>query len=509
MRWNEFLSRALGTVAAMGASLAVAWPCHAGQPEDLWRTGLALAEDPSVAIQRMDELVEFLPMWATQLEVDPETLDLLRDLRQRSVELNLKALYETLPVVEVDEGRSVQMLGLNRAPVAYVLSLFPERAPGATASLGTYEGSLRMTPSEVAKKRGHAYAMRQQGVLGTGGIAQGDAMRFSREFLDGLVYAATTPAPPPAQVAARAAHGGAGGEVDQALLASVHASAPTTALNVSRLFSVDRVARFVDDPAGGEPVLVLDMAGTVRDLADAGYPHLGAYLEDLGRLADVRMVVADRQGACLLEARASSRTLSASAKLMTRDGAIVPYGCQDDVPVVSRALDPAAFGDVTVAVLLEGDLRYEGVVVELSDYWIPVRLRDEGGSLSARAVVRAVPEIDIRGDNALTAWAVNLASGALDLEGQAQAIFDAMAAGPEHRDGSAVLIRYADTAGGAIHMDVDTQLLDNFFIRFGFRVVGGALAPTDEVIFDVRSVMGDVFLAIKKDYAGIRDAIAP
>ena len=485
---------ALPTLALL--LLSASPEASASEEAGLWEVGLAMTEAGSGEnVARMDLMRDTLTGFATGLEVDVESLQLMRKIRDTTLQLNLTKLYEVLPERADGETRRIRSHGESRGTEGYTFTLFPFRW-GGDGTLGSIDTSTSMTPVEQDFGKGEGFVVGQEGRVGVGPIGHRNLARAAEQVLRSLETAAEGEIAEGALAPARRLQPNLSTPSDLAVLAAVNGSFPSVVRTMSEFIVVDRIGATQDDVFSADLRLRLDTA----ELKGAGYPHLGRYASRIGDLLRASVTISDFQGLPLVSMKVRSSDMSVSLGFVTQDGALVPR--VDGVPQVDQAIRPTD-RQVDLWVAMSSEFRAEGVLLRIYDYAVPIHYRSEEGGADVQVRITDLPKIDFTGTNKFTSFFAELADSALNLESHGQIVFRAVAEGTDGQ-GTRASLSYTDGSRGTIAMSTDVLLVDNPLIGFGLKIVGNQLSPKDEVVTDAMDLLRQSLLALGADYEAVR-----
>jgi hypothetical protein len=477
----------------------LASPVVAGANEDLglWDVGLAMAETGSGEnVSRMDLIRQTLSGFANQLEVDEESLDLLRKIRDSTLQLNLTKLYDVLPERAEGETRRLRAHGVSHGEDGYTYTLFPFRW-GGDGTLGSLDTSTGMTPVEQDFGKGAGFVVAQEGRVGMGPIGHRHIARAAEQVLVSLERAAKGGISEVALAPARRLQPSLSATVDLTLLASVNASFPSVVRTMSTFLVVDRIGTVEED------MLVTDLQVRLNTdaLKGAGFPDLGRYAARIGDLIRANLTLTDLQGQPLVTVKMASRDMSVRLSFVSKDGALIPR--KDGLTKPLEGIRPTD-RDVRLWLAMSCEFRAEGVLLRIYDYAVPIHYQSKEGGADIRVHITEVPKIDFTGTNKFTSFFAELADSALDLETHGQIVFRAVAAGTDG-EGTRARMTFTDGSRGTLAMSTEVLLVDNPLIGFGLKIVGNQLSPKDAVVKDAMELLRHALHALESDYLNIRD----
>lgn len=460
----------------------------AAHAEDLglWNGLVAPFGDANAVVEELDQLAEPLPSVAAGVELDPATSALLSEVRTALVGLDLATLHGLLPLA-LDGGSRGLRVTSEPGPTGMRVSMVERVGNPRELALGATQVDFRLTPAGAAS-RGDTWEVDGTGSMGIAQLTHDEIAMAVEGVLRELERAAGSDlALPPVCTD----HAGLDDPAEEALLASIHLALPAVAKRLDAIIQTWTLAELKDG------VLVVDVQGQLsgHTLTRAGYPSLGSWVDKLGPLLSVSLKVSDPGGRTV--GRLSWRSQDGAFALMLKahDGALVPW--TQAGPVLDAAIRPTQDA-VDLALSADMRMRDQGFVVVVDDLKAPVAWR----SLPDRGVLGLAlnrpPKVQITGSNAFVSMVADLADGALNLQGAADALF-ATATGD---GGSTVRVRWVD--GQAATTVVDAQLLDNNLVRFGARVAGRHMVPDDDAVADGVRVVGDLLRALEADYRAMR-----
>jgi hypothetical protein len=463
----------------------------------LWTSLLTMADgNTEQAVERADAVRSVFAGIAGGIRIDEQSLGLLHEIREATIELNLGKLFKMLPMSD-GEGRLVRQQGVPIGDTAYSWTLFP--GIQRSDAIGEVAGHVRMEPAvDYPYGNGKAYNFDVLFEMGTGGVTSRDVALVFEGFLERWAIRGRHEP----NEATRAALGGRHprlGEDDLALLAVLQEDFPAAMAVLGGFARVDNVGAY-----HGE-LLEVDLRVRLSDddLAAAGFAKLSRYLRRMDEILEGRIVLVDQHGHPVFVVGARSRDLSMRVQVATLEGAVIPWGAsgfQADEPM--RPSDPS----VNLRMRVEGEAHSDGVVVKITDYEMPLAYRSGGGEATMAVDIRTEPDLDLSGEGVIMSWLTELADSALNLESHGQVVFKAVAHGPDG-EGSRARMRYRDGEQGRLEASMQGTLVDNGMIRFAMRMVGGKLAPSDTVVTDFVSVFSTLIFAMDQDYQRARPAL--
>jgi len=478
------------------------WSSSALASEELglWDAALAMSETGSGEnISRMDAIQATLSGFASNLTVDEESLNLMRKIRDTTLQLNLTKLYDVLPEAPEAETRRLRGHGETHGEQGYDFTLFPYRW-GGDGTFGSVDTSTSMTPVEQDFGKGEGFVISQEGRFGMGPIGHRNIARLAEQTLVSFEYAAKGGIRESALGPARRLQPGLSATTDLALLASVNEAFPSVVKALSAFLIVDRIGTVTDD------LLVTDLRVRLNtdDLKGAGYSDLGRYAGHIGDLIRANLTITDFKGQPLMAMKIKSKDMSVRLSFVSTDGALIPR--KDGVPQTDQPVSPTD-NEIDLWLAMSSEFRAEGVLLRIYDYAIPIHYKSRDGGADLRISVTDLPKIDFTGTNKFTTFFAELADSALNLETHGQIVFRAIAEGTDGK-GTQARMSYTDGSRSTIAMSTDVLLVDNPLIGFGLKIVGNQLSPKDEVVADAMELVRDSIAALDADYAAMRPRLA-
>ena len=426
----------------------------------LWTATLAI-DDEGRGIEHLDDLSTVMGSLAGGVSVDEPTTALLRSAREATLELDLKTLQGLLPDGPSDGKRWIRLSGTPTSE-AYVVQRVETLAPAEELGLGALQAELAMVGS------GHRWTLTPRGALGTAEIGPGDAARLAEQVLVGLEQA-----------------GSAGSVLDE-----LRRTAPALTASLDRVLTIRSCAEL----AGTVLAVDVDAEIDAGAVSAAGYPALGAWLDGLGSLLDLRVRITDPQGRPYVTGGWRSRDGHLTARWASSAGRLVPLS--EPGPAVSLT-SPALDFEVAVDV----EVRDQGFLVAVTDLRIPMTWRSDGRTAHGSAAMTRLPAVGITGTNEVSTFIASLADSALGLRSAAESVFVALVDGESGARGSWI-------DGTGIAAEGHATLVDNGLIRYGARVAGRHLVPTDATVADASRLASDLLRALDSDYRAARPRLA-
>ncbi len=450
-------------------------------------------------VSRMDAIRDALAGFANDLQVDDETLQLMRKIRDTTLSLNLTKLYETLPETPGGEERRLRSHGESHGASNYSYTMFPYRW-GGDGTFGSLDTATSMTPIEQDFGKGAGFVVGQQGRFGVGAIGHRNIAKASEQALRSFESAAKGGISESSLAPARRLQPSLSATTDLALLAAVNEAFPSVVRAMSQFLIVDRIGTVTDD------LLVTDLRVRLNtdDLKGAGYADLGRFAGHIGDLVRASFTITDNLGQPLVAMKIKSSNMSVHLSFVSQDGGLIPR--KDGEPQVEGSIHPTD-REVDLWVAMSTEFRAEGVLLRLYDYAVPVHYRSRDGGADVKVTITDLPKIDFTGTNKFTTLFAELADSALNLEHHGQIVFRAMAEGVDGT-GTKARMSYTDGSRGTIAMSTDVLLVDNPLIGFGLKIVGNQLSPKDEVVTDAMDLVRDSIVALDADYAAVRPRLA-
>ena len=473
---------------------------QASEELGLWDAAMAMTEPgKGDNVSRMDAMQRTLSGFASNLVVDEESLELMRTIRDTTLQLNLKKLYEVLPEAPQGETRRMRSHGETHGVDGYDYTLFPFRW-GGDGTFGSLDTSTTMTPVEQNFGKGDGFAIGQEGRFGMGPIAHNDVARLAERTLTSFEWAAKGGIQESALGPARRLQPNLSATTDLALLSALNQAFPAVVRAMSQFLVVDRIGTVTDD------LLVTDLRVRLNteDLKGAGYSDLGKYASRIGDLIMGKLTVTDFKGQPLVTLKVKSSDMSVRLSFVAKDGALIPR--KDGVPQVDQPIRPTD-AEIDVWLAISSEFRAEGVLLRIYDYAIPVRYRSREGGADVLVSITDLPKIDFTGTNKFTSFFAEIADSALNLETHGQIVFRGIAEGQDGK-GTQARIRYTNGSRSTIAMSTDLLLVDNPLIGFGLKIVGNHLSPNDEVVADAMHLVRDSIAALDADYVAMRPRLA-
>lgn len=267
-----------------------------------------------------------------------------------------------------------------------------------------------------------------------------------------------------------------------------NASYPALAKYMNYYFGLDSLLKIQAE--GKLPgVTAFHFAGNIDQTLMRDYPSLGDYLDDIKYLGFIKVRLTNLQGRSLAEFAIESKTREIRFKFFTQNGKVIPYDSKGNFyPQDSFNLNSLTEFPFVAKASVEANLY--GLVLENSDIQLLGRFTNTASSGALNLKVTKIQEFEVSGVFGYFApsWAINLF-----IPGNLQSIiheFTETLVKANDGKGTSIVLRWdREGAKTLMRTRIETEFLDNFFIRFGLKIWNHRVLPDEDAKDDLRAVI--------------------
>lgn len=242
------------------------------------------------------------------------------------------------------------------------------------------------------------------------------------------------------------------------------------------------------EPKGESAITQFNFKGSLsRNVAD-DYEELGDYLDTIKYLGWLKVKIENSKGKTLTEIRFQSKTPDISVKFVTKQGKILPYDSKGNLfPEDSFSIASLNHFPFQIRVSLEANLY--GLLLENPEILISGVFVNHPDSGSLLFQVNRIEKFEVSGgfSYVIPAWAINLV-----IPGNLESIIHEFTETLVHANaekGTKMTLSWNREGGRTLmKTHVESELLDNFFIRFGLKIWNHKVLPSEEAREDIRKV---------------------
>ncbi|TGK42421.1 hypothetical protein [Leptospira andrefontaineae] len=265
-------------------------------------------------------------------------------------------------------------------------------------------------------------------------------------------------------------------------------SFPALAKFMGYYFGLDSLLKVQQD--GKLPgVTAFTFEGNIEQTLMRDYPDLGDYLDDIKYLGFIKLRIANVSGRSLAEFAIESKTREIRFKFFTLNGKVVPYDTKGNFyPQESFTLSSLSEFPFVVKASLEANLY--GLMLENNDVQLLGRFSNTATSGILNLKLTKIEEFDVSGAFGYFApsWAINIF-----IPGNLQSIiyeFTETLVKANNGKGTSIVLRWdRDSSKTTMKTHIETEFLDNFFIRFGLKIWNHKVLPDEDAKDDIRAVL--------------------
>jgi hypothetical protein len=428
--------------------------------------------------------------------------------------LDLASLHEELPILDAEGWRSLSLDGRWDGTKYLVTSVGAEearsrRTPVAGANFPDLQLSLAIRPSADAE----SYSSRFESTIGLGEIKLDQLLSFGTNLL-ALLEAESNPREGVARPAKRERERAKSrhpklSPADRELYACGLAAFPKMLDALDPIMGLNRLtARSqATGPSSDERFDLKIDSFLKRGTLEDSYPELGSYLEDLEGLLDLDFTLEDAQGRRLFHLRFEGAKRRMAVEATLRDGCVVPV---DPVrgPCFEDRIDARELRRLTFRLRGRATVRLNGVSIKLDKIAIQGSYQRRGNNGLLLTRFRELPEIEVLGRayGIVPTWLIDLLIPS-NMDDLTRAFLHKLTKGNGGRGFQLRGLISSDPSGlGALRIKQQSEWLDNFIIRLGFRLASDKLLPSEDALADLGRLASGVLEAISGDLAaGARD----
>ncbi|WP_039948149.1 hypothetical protein [Leptospira fainei] len=232
--------------------------------------------------------------------------------------------------------------------------------------------------------------------------------------------------------------------------------------------------------------------GNVEQTLTHDFTDLGDYLDDIKYLGWIRAKLTNLQGKTLFEFAIESKKAEMKLRFFTKDGKVVPFdGKGNFYPQDSFSLASLTEFPFLVKAALEANLY--GLLLENDDIQLLGRFSNTANSGVLNLKLTKIEKFEVSGAFAYLApsWAINLF-----IPGNLQSIiheFTETLVKANGGKGSYFVLRWdRENSRTLMRTHIESEFLDNFFIRFGLKIWNHKVLPDEDARDDIRKVFGKI-----------------
>ncbi|TGK00288.1 hypothetical protein EHQ53_09705 [Leptospira langatensis] len=229
--------------------------------------------------------------------------------------------------------------------------------------------------------------------------------------------------------------------------------------------------------------------GNIEQTLMRDYPDFGDYLDDIKYLGFIKVRLMNLQGRSLGEFAIESKSREIRFKFYTHNGKVIPYDTKGNFyPQDGFLLTSLTDFPFIAKASVEANLY--GLVLENDDIQLLGRFSNTANSGVLSLKVTKIKEFDVSGAFAYFApsWAINIF-----VPGNLQSIiyeFTETVVKANNGKGTSVVLRWdRDASKTLMKTQIETEFLDNFFIRFGLKIWNNRVLPDEDAKDDIRAVL--------------------
>lgn len=509
LRGRALLMLVAGLAAAPGAFAAgsSSADCAPALIVDQWRPFVSLVGDPApdAALSRLDAVIGLERLVIGHTEPDARAESLRSALWNGVRDFDLGALYKAMPVV-MPPWRAAYFMS---RPAGAIYRISVAETPNASLNrLGASESVLAARPSG-GDDQADGYVLRATMDANTGPIGWSG----TRAAVAGGLLRTSAPARLSAPSSAQQAAHEAFAELDKndrPLMAQLWYGLPATWAWYAGIGRIESLRA----PAGAAPAAPgLHHLHYVAALSDQelsrDYPAVADYLKQLGDLVEARTVITSPAGQWLSFSMDSGARQIVIDAWVDDQGHLVPSRQGMPRPEAALTDDIASAGfDMTT----EAHMHAYGLTVALSDMRVHWRMQADAGGAEFDGRLNSLPDMKISG----RAFGI-VPAGVLDalMPGDMTVFADRFMKRLIQTDdgrGAHLKLTLSDNRDdNRLHIAAKGDLLDNFFVRFGVKMMNGRVLPDAEQLAGIRRLLGDGlarFAADRDRRAGMNDVPA-
>ncbi|WP_243393438.1 hypothetical protein [Leptospira perolatii] len=264
-------------------------------------------------------------------------------------------------------------------------------------------------------------------------------------------------------------------------------SFPALAKYLNYYFGLDSLVK-VKAEGKGEGITEFVFDGNVEQTLMVDYPELGDYLDDIKYLGWVKARIMNSQGRIVSEFYIETKKSEIKFRFFTKDGKIIPFDLKGNFyPGESFHLNGLSEYPFAVNVSLEANVY--GLVLDNEFIQLQGKFSNTSNSGVLNLKVAKIDKFDVSGAFAYLApsWAINLF-----IPGNLESIiheFTETVVNANDGKGTVVVLRWdRDSSKTIMKTHVETEFLDNFFIRFGLKIWNHRVLPNEDARDDIRKV---------------------
>ncbi len=266
------------------------------------------------------------------------------------------------------------------------------------------------------------------------------------------------------------------------------ASFPALAKFMNYYFGLDSLLKVQHE--GKLPgVTAFTFEGNIEQTLMRDFASLGDYLDDIKYLGFIKIRFTNLQGRSLGEFAIESKTREIRFKFFTQNGKVIPYDTKGNFyPQDAFTLGSLSEFPFIAKVSVEANLY--GLVLENDDIQLLGRFSNTANSGVLNLKLTKIQEFEVSGVFGYFApsWAINLF-----IPGNLQSIiheFTETLVKANDGKGTSIVLRWdRDTSKTLMKTHIETEFLDNFFIRFGLKIWNHRVLPDEDAKDDIRAVL--------------------
>lgn len=232
------------------------------------------------------------------------------------------------------------------------------------------------------------------------------------------------------------------------------------------------------------------------------YPYLASYLDDIAELGTIRINIYNATGERILELDLESATLLLYCKFYTMGGKIIPYSTNSgkDELNFSKAFSISTLSLYNFKISISFRANIYGLEFENKEILVNGTYSNKAGEGNLVFALKDINKTSVSGGFSyiVPAWAINLAIPG-NMEELVFHFTKVLVHANQERGSSMALSWRKKTSHWFFSIRSESELVDNFFIRFGLKVFNYKIRPSKEAGEELSRFLVQIFELTRKD----------
>ena len=249
----------------------------------------------------------------------------------------------------------------------------------------------------------------------------------------------------------------------------------------------------------GQTLTAFDLRGRLSDFfLYNDYPYAATYLRDLKPLGKLHVYFYTNEGKRFMELHLDSRKLSCNLRFYTLGGKLVPYLSSKQLFLEkSFSLDSLKNFYFPIHVSFKGNIY--GLSFTNNNIWLRASYTNKKQHSSLKVKIASIPKTKVSGgfSYVIPSWLIDIM-----IPGNMEELIHSVTTvlvNANGKRGSFVKTHFYRQKNTQIHANLETEFLDNFFIRFGVKVWNYRILPSDAAEKDIVKFVSKLLEKLRQD----------